>query len=454
MNETEPVTIDPLIESKPLKIKNADVSIVFQKEDYNIQGARTSQAFVLTTHNSWTGIFDLFHDNHLNFMAFLFWGLIVVMTVLIGFLVNWLVKMLFFSCDSECIPPDLLAELEKNAKARLNVIIISYDRPDIPLLNKNGWTCVDLEETIAGEIEKVEGNLVLYNFETGIEIPGNFEKKNQLLNQLSDDHLVALWLDKSPEQMIAVYKDRWKQQDGYAVMATQISRFMNLVSGMHSIYPETPKYEMEGVTLCENLNSILHAELSFNPGIQKYNLILKEDIRHYCARNNPDKRGKQSVESKCLSAAEDLILRIQGLSSSFYGYVWGSLSEDEQFLLLDLAQDTLLNLKNKKTIALLFKKGFLHRKERIEIVSPSFKNYILTDIDKSAFEQMQKKIEEEGTWHQFKVPLILIATSLVVFLVITQQNFLSGMSTVLVSATTLIGVYLRFSGLFSKSKGT
>jgi hypothetical protein len=67
---------------------------------------------------------------------------------------------------------------------------------------------------------------------------------------------------------------------------------------------------------------------------------------------------------------------------------------------------------------------------------------------------MQKKIEEEGSWHQFKVPLILIATSLVVFLVITQQNFLSGMSTVLVSATTLIGVYLRFSGLFSKSKGT
>ncbi|MEI7725590.1 MAG: cache domain-containing protein [Bacteroidota bacterium] len=454
MNETEPVAIDPLIESKCLKIKNADVSIVFEKEDYNDQGVRTSQSSVLTTHNSWSGIFDLFHENHWYFPAFLFWGLVVVMTVLIGFLINWLVKMLFFSCDSECIPPVLLAELEKNVKSQLNVIIISYDQPDIPLLKQNGWTYADLEESTPGEIGKAEGNLVLVNFETGIDTLENFKERNQLLDQLLDDHLVALWLDKSPEQVIAAYKEGWKQQKGFGASASEISLFMKLVSGMLCIYPETRKYEMEGVALCKNLSDILDAEINFNPGIQKYNLLIKEDIKHFCAKNNSKNRGIQNVESTCHAVAEDLILRIQELSSTFYDYVWSSLSEDEQFLLLDLAQDTLLNLKNKKTIALLFKKGILHRKERIEFVSPSFKNYILTDIDKSTFEQMQKKIEEEGTWHRFKVPLILIATSLVVFLVITQQNFLSGMSTILVSATALIGVYLRFSGLFSKTKET
>jgi hypothetical protein len=153
----------------------------------------------------------------------------------------------------------------------------------------------------------------------------------------------------------------------------------------------------------------------------------------------------------CL-ADEFLVLKIQELSIPFYEQKWASLSEDEQFILLDLAQDTLLNLKNKKPITLLFKKGILCRNEQIDFVSQSFKNYILTDIDKASFEKIQKKIEQEGTWHRFSVPLILIATSLAVFLFITQQNFLSNLNTMLVSAGALLGVYAKISGMFSKTK--
>ena len=76
----------------------------------------------------------------------------------------------------------------------------------------------------------------------------------------------------------------------------------------------------------------------------------------------------------------------------------------------------------------------------------------MTSVDISGFEGTQKKLSYESNWHRLKVPLILIATSILVLLVITQQNFLSNINTILVSVAAIIGVYLKISGFFSPSK--
>ncbi len=454
MNESEPISTDPMIGSLFPATGDTCVSLIFDRLDYNDQGKKTETKSMITTRNQWSGFFNPFRALPGSVYAFLFWVLIVAMLVLIGFLVNRLVRKLFFSCESECVPVPLFQELDTIAKARVNAIIISYHDPEIEELGNREWECIDMAEVSISADTPVDERRVLYNLEPGIESLLNFRNRIQFLEKQLKKRPVILWMDKTPERLVATYKDGWDKQKEHGESATQISQFNRLIFGIPFIYPEIQQPETEGPWLCEKLSAILEAEKRFNPEVQRYHLLIKGKIKRCCENTTSNVHDIKGMEPICSAVAEDLILKIQELSTSFYDYVWGSLSEDEQFLLLDLAQDTLLNLKNKKTITLLFKKGILHRKERIEIVSPSFKNYILTEIDKTSFETMQKKIDEEGTWHRFKVPLILIATSLMVFLFVTQQNFLSGLNTILVSAGALVGVYLRFSGLFSKSKGT
>jgi hypothetical protein len=57
-----------------------------------------------------------------------------------------------------------------------------------------------------------------------------------------------------------------------------------------------------------------------------------------------------------------------------------------------------------------------------------------------------------GNWSRLRIPLILVAASIAVFLFVTQQNFLSNLNTILISIITIAGTFLRFSGMFVKGK--
>lgn len=453
MDETDPISPDPLIGSKFDKYSNLKDTMLFSRVEYYERTGKLVQKSILSADNPWPGIFNPFRTAPVNTYAIIFWSFIIVMTMLIGILVHNLIKFLFFSYDLSCTRPLLTEELNRISESKINALIISDDTPNPEPKSHGGWKIADLDEPKPGDFNDPANGLILLNFESGIDLLENISTRLMLLENLNEKNILfILWLDKTPEQILAKYKDSWVQQNGSLKDLPALSHFLKLVSSLPRIYPEIERPARNIKGYCSVLSSILLAESKFNPGIRQFYLLIQQDIESHCGENDRHCKRKQLKKVPHCLADEFLVLKIQELSIPFYEQKWASLSEDEQFILLDLAQDTLLNLKNKKPITLLFKKGILCRNEQIDFVSQSFKNYILTDIDKASFEKIQKKIEQEGTWHRFSVPLILIATSLAVFLFITQQNFLSNLNTMLVSAGALLGVYAKVSGMFTKTK--
>src|SRR5204862_431339 len=62
---------------------------------------------------------------------------------------------------------------------------------------------------------------------------------------------------------------------------------------------------------------------------------------------------KTTRENKKELAYDELVLQEQSVSHNFYTEIWESLSRDEKFILYDLAEDGLVNIKNRFAVNLL-----------------------------------------------------------------------------------------------------
>ena len=165
----------------------------------------------------------------------------------------------------------------------------------------------------------------------------------------------------------------------------------------------------------------------------------------------------QYYDKECQNCSDNfgdsLILKIQELAQPYYTLLWNRLNFSEQFVLFDLAQDGVVNVQNEKILKSLIGKGLIKCDNGITITSEGFKNFILTTADKKELEARMKKIIVLGNWHRFKGPLIFVAASIFVFLIATQLSFLSNLTTILISVGSLLGVFLKFSGLFDTTGG-
>lgn len=83
------------------------------------------------------------------------------------------------------------------------------------------------------------------------------------------------------------------------------------------------------------------------------------------------------------------------------------------------------------------------------IMNRSFKNYILTNANPLDLKEMDRLAKQNDAWQSFRIPLIIFASGIIIFLIATQQNFLSNLSTMLVSFGAIAGVFMKVSGIFS-----
>ncbi|MDX1639609.1 MAG: cache domain-containing protein, partial [Balneolaceae bacterium] len=158
---------------------------------------------------------------------------------------------------------------------------------------------------------------------------------------------------------------------------------------------------------------------------------------------------------------QDLLVKEQNI----YYELWNSLSTDEQYVLYDLTHDGLVNTRNLPIIHRLYKKGLIsdggNRYEAgnssfissLEIVNDRFSRF----IDKLAETENLKKLEEEinatGTWHQYRTPLLVILTGILLFVFITQQETYGEVVSVLGSIAASLPLILRVMNSFFSGKG-
>ncbi len=122
-----------------------------------------------------------------------------------------------------------------------------------------------------------------------------------------------------------------------------------------------------------------------------------------------------------------------------YNHIWNNLSRMEKLILFDLADDGMLNTKNKYLINRLKMKGLVTIKPYPKIFTPSFKYFLKFSINPEETKQIENKVSKNGQWRNTKYLILLILIPLAALVFISQGT----------SIEKIIGIFTGIVALFS-----
>lgn len=155
---------------------------------------------------------------------------------------------------------------------------------------------------------------------------------------------------------------------------------------------------------------------------------------------------KAECEEQKELITEEFIIALQGEADDLYAQALKGATEDERFLLYDLAEDGVANQADHVLIEAMAKKGLVRRMPKLEIVNSSFANYVKETMNR---EELAKRDAEEGThgrWRNLRTMLIIVIIAVIAFLSFAEQDFISRASAVLISLGTLIPGLINIFG--------
>jgi hypothetical protein len=184
-------------------------------------------------------------------------------------------------------------------------------------------------------------------------------------------------------------------------------------------------------------------------------------VRHiYGKKNYPFSNGGYTDDANCLSREKMYQLEekiVDDISNSkwLYNERWDKCSEKEKFLLLNIARDGLINYKNTMEIIALLKKGLLViHNDRIKPFEPGFRAYILCICteDNADMARIQKKYLENSSWHQIRMPLIILLIGIAVIIFFTQQYIFNKLLLLAGGLSTLAPLIISMLGGSNKQQ--
>ena len=147
------------------------------------------------------------------------------------------------------------------------------------------------------------------------------------------------------------------------------------------------------------------------------------------------------------------IMNIQSVSQIQYSSIWNSLEEREQFVIFDLAEDGLVNYRNIGAINGLISKGILkYENLRLTLFNKSFRNFVLTNIDKKESLRIEFESKRSGNWSNLQLPIIMVIFTLFAFLFVTQQDIFNDIFAWMGTALISLPLLLRVVGSLSFGK--
>lgn len=125
-----------------------------------------------------------------------------------------------------------------------------------------------------------------------------------------------------------------------------------------------------------------------------------------------------------------IIARIMDLSRLYYDGILASCTPIERFVLSDMAQDMIVNSKNKTVVNRLIHRGlFVISGCAIKFMNESFRKHVVLRFTDEERARLKEKLGDTGTsWHGYKLILVLIMVGLITFLFIANRAILDNLN--------------------------
>ncbi|MGQ1786695.1 hypothetical protein [Saccharicrinis sp. GN24d3] len=129
---------------------------------------------------------------------------------------------------------------------------------------------------------------------------------------------------------------------------------------------------------------------------------------------------------------------------NYYRKIWDNCTQQEKSVLFDIAEDHMINLNKEGVVNELINKGLIKKERYLSLFNLSFTHFVLHQ--QKQIEVINRSLREsyKSGWSQYNMPIKLLAAAILIFLFITQQEFLNGIQSILISVGAVLTVAARF----------
>jgi hypothetical protein len=147
-----------------------------------------------------------------------------------------------------------------------------------------------------------------------------------------------------------------------------------------------------------------------------------------------------------------IVIRISEMAEKYYQCLLETCTTEEKFVLMDMASDTIANIKNKQVIVKLLRRGLLiNGKDSVELMNDSFRYYLVSAYSMHEKEAFKKAMGiGPSNWTGYKIAILLVIVALFVFIFISNQEFLQNMNKLFITLGASIAGITSLMGLLGR----
>lgn len=253
------------------------------------------------------------------------------------------------------------------------------------------------------------------------------------------EKLFLLWKKKivilstiHPTQVLDQYKDDIKYSE----------RWNAVLSHFYKIFYPLEEVEVSKNEIMKEFKFITNE--NWNRHKHYYDFIERECCHGLFLQNlRPTMYDLVEKANKNQLTIEELSDKVKSLAYMYYASIWASCSKDERFLIYDLAEDGLVNVKNADSIIRLIYKGIFKQHRTLSIMNRSFRNFVLSHVTRDEVLAMRKETLSYGAWSSIKGPILFVFVIALLFLLYTQRGLANEIMAFLGALLAAIPVFLR-----------
>jgi hypothetical protein len=157
----------------------------------------------------------------------------------------------------------------------------------------------------------------------------------------------------------------------------------------------------------------------------------------------------KDIKDEPVESEDTITTEILERADGYYRLIWNECSEDQKFVLSQLAEDGLLNPTNGRAIRQLMRRGLIVKDPQFRILNESFRRFLVSSTAPEMKEKWVRESRSSG-WGKLRGTFFITMTLVGVFL-LTTQNALWQSSAAYV--TTALGALGTLSRLINPTRG-
>lgn len=221
--------------------------------------------------------------------------------------------------------------------------------------------------------------------------------------------------------------------DTYAERKAQCARWASLLSDFRKIRIRPPDFPSLGGQVPERCRRILESECaSSEPLIEiAQRLARSPDLANF---------RDDEIVGFVLDAAEP-----------YYRSLWDLCSREERLVLIQLAEEGVVNPKQFDTLERLHKRGLVLVEPRFDVMNSSFRKFVRS-VENPEHVKEWEQIEAARGWRRFSAPLYTMAAVAIGVLLFAQQELFSQVLGIATGAAAALNSLRNLGLLASTSK--